>query len=46
MDLLDEDGWKDSPSSQSWEPLSLHTKVGLDEEMSDLEEVRLLAKIL
>ena len=28
----------DSPSSQNREPLSLHTKESIEEEMSDLEE--------
>ena len=46
MDFLDEDGRMDSPSSQNRENLSLHTKESIDEEMSDLEEGRLLAKFL
>ena len=46
MDVLEEDGWKDSPSSQNREPLIFHTKESIDEEMSDLEEVRLQAKFL
>ena len=46
MDVLKEDGWKDSPSSQNREPLIFHTKGSIDEEMSDLEEVRLLAIFL
>ena len=36
----------DSPSSQNREPLSLHTKESIEEEMSDLEEERLLAIFL
>ena len=46
MDFLEEDGWKDSPSSQNREPLIFHTKESFDEEMSDLEEVRLLTNFL
>ena len=46
MDFLEEDGGKDSPSSQNREPLIFHTKESFDEEMSDLEEVRLLANFL
>ena len=46
MDFLDEDGRMDSASSQNREHLSLHTKESIDEEMSDLEEVKLLANFL
>ena len=40
MDFLDEDGGMDSPISQEKEPLSLHTKESIDEEMSDLGRFR------
>ena len=40
MDFLEEDGRMDSTSSQEREPLSIHTKESIDEEMSGLGRFR------